>query len=115
MRQRVLQHVWALKKVTRASLRELSVVCSKKVGTLSRKDAKRDTESQDQNNHSTAPPAIDRILQFSLSLRSSLAESSPSFLKTVQHVHMPSANEIKSLFRAYLRLGRNFPNYNIRQ
>lgn len=48
-------------------------------------------------------------------LRSSLAESSPSFLKTVQHAHMPSANEIKSLFRAYLRLGRNFPNYNIRQ
>lgn len=28
---------------------------------------------------------------------------------------MPSAHEIKSLFRAYLRLGRNFPNYNIRQ
>jgi hypothetical protein len=27
---------------------------------------------------------------------------------------MPSAHEIKSLFRAYLRLGRNFPNYNIR-
>lgn len=28
---------------------------------------------------------------------------------------MPSAAEVKSLFRAYLRLGRTFPNYNIRQ
>lgn len=30
-------------------------------------------------------------------------------------IAMPSAHEIKSLFRAYLRLGRTFPNYNMRQ
>mmetsp|Transcript_12414 Transcript_12414/g.26817 ORF Transcript_12414/g.26817 Transcript_12414/m.26817 type:complete len:94 (+) Transcript_12414:160-441(+) len=28
---------------------------------------------------------------------------------------MPSSNEVKSLFRAFLREGRKFPNYNIRE